>query len=856
MVSRRNFLKLGSGLGLSGTLFTSGAGLAATDKRAVDEFAFKAPESFLQGGKDYSYLRGKEKKAVPSACWQCVSRCPIIGYTEGGRLTKIEGQPDSIRSLGKVCAKAQAGINQLYDPDRILYPMRRVGKRGEGKWKRISWDEALSELAGRMKSLQDAGEPEKFMFHYGRMKGGTSKLVSDFLAAYGTGTIGNHTSLCEGGKWTAQELTWGGHYDNWDFDKTQYVLNFGSNVFESHTNHISTAQRLIRAMVDRGVRLVTFDVRLSNTAAKSTEWVPVLPGTDQAVVLAMCHVIMTEGLYEAGLPFLDFCKVTDNYAASYDEKIDALQQFVKPYTPGWAEGISGVPADKIAMIAREFAIKGPACVISYRGAVAHYNGNETERAIQLLAAITGNIDNPGGRCKAVGANWVYPKMKTPPKSRKLDLMDGFAGQVAFPTHHVSNQVFKRIKDGNAGRPEIYLWYCYAPVYANGDCAFNTEVLKDESLLPFTVSVNPFYDESAALADLILPDTTYLERWDCEDMVSPNQIAEYYIRQPLVDPMGESRNFPDVCIDLAKRLKIKLGKKSIKSMKDFVGKTCKSTKIIKKKAKGLRGMQKRGVFHDKKERPRYYSYRQPVRASALDKAGVIFDVDTGVYWNWKKVGVASEAEAVASGYTGTRKSYKGYVGQQVGDQVYVGFPPDKVNKSGMFEIYSGLMRDKGLSPMPEFMAIPEHTTRQDDELILTTYKVNVQTHSRTQNCRWLSEIYHDNPAWINPLTAQQRGVADGDKIKVKSAVGEIETYAKVTPAVVPGVIAISHHCGHWEYGRFASGKQSPHGVESIPDRDRRWWDSNGVHPNWLIPNSPDPINGQQRWMDTLVRVTRV
>jgi len=856
MVSRRNFLKLGSGLGLSGTLFTSGAGLAASDEKAVDEFAFKAPENFLQGGKDYSYLRGKEKKAVPSACWQCVSRCPIIGYTEGGRLTKIEGQPDSIRSLGKVCAKSQAGINQLYDPDRILYPMRRVGKRGEGKWKRISWDEALSELAGRMKSLQDAGEPEKFMFHYGRMKGGTSKLVSDFLAAYGTGTIGNHTSLCEGGKWTAQELTWGGHYDNWDFDNTQYVLNFGSNVFESHTNHISTAQRLIRAMVDRGVRLVTFDVRLSNTAAKSTEWVPVRPGTDQAVVLAMCHVIMTEGLYETSLSFLDFCKVTDNYAASYDEKIDALQQFVKPYTPGWAEGISGVPADKIAMIAREFAIKGPACVISYRGAVAHYNGNETERAIQLLAAITGNIDNPGGRCKAVGANWVYPKMKTPPKSRKLDLMDGFAGQVAFPTHHVSNQVFKRIEDGNAGRPDIYLWYCYAPIYANGDCAFNTAVLKDESLLPFTVSVNPFYDESAALADLILPDTTYLERWDCEDMVSPTQVAEYYIRQPLVPPMGESRNFPDVCIDLAKRLNIKLGKKRVKSMKNFVEQACKQTKIIKKKAKGLRGMQKRGVFHNKKERPRYYSYRQPVRAKELEKAGVIFDLDTGVYWNWKKAGLATEAEAVASGYTRASKSYKGYVGQKVGDHVYVGFPPDKLNKSGLFEIYSGLMRDKGLPPMPEFMAIPEHTARQDDELILTTYKVNVQTHSRTMNCRWLSEIYHDNPAWINPLTAQQRGVADGDKIKVKSAVGEIETSAKVTPAVVPGVIAISHHCGHWEYGRFASGKQSPHGVESIPDRDRRWWDSNGVHPNWLIPNSPDPINGQQRWMDTLVRVTRV
>ncbi|MEH6813083.1 MAG: molybdopterin-dependent oxidoreductase [Motiliproteus sp.] len=862
MVNRRNLLKLGAGLGagigVPGTFLSAADGLASADPKLDKEPIFKAPETFLQGGKDYSYLRGKEKKAVPSACWQCVSRCPIIGYLEDGRLTKIEGQPNSIRSLGKICAKSQAGINQLYDPDRILYPMRRVGKRGEGKWKRISWDDALDELAARMKNLRDVGEPEKFMFHYGRMKGGTSKLVSNFLSAYGTGTIGNHTSLCEGGKWTAQELTWGSHYDNWDFDNSQYVLNFGSNVFESHTNHISTAQRLIRAMVERGVRMVTFDVRLSNTAAKSTEWVPIKPGTDQAVVLAMCHVIMNEGLYEAGLPFLEFCKVTEDYQASLDDKIDALKTLVENYTPAWAEQISAVPAERIVAIAREFATKRPACVISYRGAVAHYNGNETERAIQMLAAITGNIDNPGGRCKAVAANWNFPKPKQAKskqrvEARKLDLLDGFEGQVAFPTHHVSNQVFKRIKDGSAGRPDIYLWYCYAPVYSNGDCSFNSAVLKDESLLPFTVSINPFYDESAALADLILPDTTYLERWDCEDMVSPTQIPEYYIRQPLVPPLGEARNFPDVCIDLAQRLKINLG---VKSMQDFVKKTCKKTKIVKKKAKGLRGMQKRGVFHDKREKPRYYSYRREVSPKVLAKPSVIFDVDTGVYWDWKKAGLDSEEEAMAQGFTHAKKAYKGYVGQKIGEQVYVGFPPDKLNKSGLFEIYSGLMKDKGLSPLPEFVAIPEHSAMQDDELILTTYKVNVQTHSRTMNCRWLSEIYHDNPAWINPQTAQDRGIADGDSIKVTSTTGEIETRAKVTPAVVPGVIAISHHCGHWEYGRFASGKASPQGVEDIPNRDHRWWHRNGVHPNWLIPNSPDPINGQQRWMDTVVRVAKV
>ena len=848
MINRRKFIRLGAWLAAAVTGVQSRTVFADTTAPP-----FKPFKDFAMGGKDYSYLRGTEKKAIPSACWQCVSRCPIIGYVEGGQLTKIEGQPNSIRSLGKICAKAQAGINQLYDPDRILHPMRRVGKRGEGKWKRISWDEALGELADRLQTLRDQGEPEKFMFHYGRMKGGTSKMVGNFLKAYGTATVGNHTSLCEGGKWTAQELTWGGHYDNWDFDNTHFVLNFGSNIFETHTNHVSTAQRLIRAMVERNVRMVTFDVRLSNTAAKSSEWVPVRPGTDQAVVLAMCHVIVNEGLYDAGLPFLEFVKLTPNNDASIDEKIDSLKEFVSDYSPAWAEKISGVPAEKIEALARELAAARPACVMSYRGAVAHYNGNDTERAIQLLAALTGNIDNPGGRCKAVGANWNYPKPKKLPQARKLDLVDGFADQVAFPTHHVSHQVFEKIREGSAGRPEVYMWYCYAPIYANGDCATNAEILKDESLLPFTVSINPFYDESAALADMILPDVTYLERWDWEDMVSPNQIAEFYIRQPLVEPLGDARNFPDVCADLAKRLKLKLG---AKSMEDFVKKSCKKTKLVKKKGKGIHGMKKKGVLHDKKAKPFFYSYRQKVANKSLNRAGVILDEATGVYWNWKKAGLDSELAAQAQGYTQTNKSYKGYVGQKIGNQVFVGFPPDKVNKSGLFEIYSNLMADKGLSPMPHFMAIPEHQAKEDYELILTTYKVNVQTHSRTMNCRWLAELYHENPAWINPVTAAERGIEEGDTIRVTSAIGEIETRAQVTPAVVPGVIAISHHCGHWEYGRFASGKPSPQGGESIPDRDTRWWSDNGVHPNWLIPNSPDPINGQQRWMDTVVRVTKV
>ncbi len=194
-LARRRFLKLG----------TAGAALAAGLGRGQ---ALAGSITLAQGGRDFSPKGKGERKAVPSACWQCVTRDGIIGYVEDDRLVKIEGNPKLPRTNGKLCARGQAGVNTLYNPDRLLYPLKRTGKRGEGKWQKISWDEAFDllidggEIAGRkvrgLADLRKAGEGEKFMFHYGRMKGSDGKIIKDhFLAAYGTKSIGNHTSISE-----------------------------------------------------------------------------------------------------------------------------------------------------------------------------------------------------------------------------------------------------------------------------------------------------------------------------------------------------------------------------------------------------------------------------------------------------------------------------------------------------------------------------------------------------------------------------------------------------------------------------------------------------------------------------------
>ncbi|MFQ5622307.1 MAG: molybdopterin-dependent oxidoreductase [Paracoccaceae bacterium] len=839
-LNRRNFMTLA---GASGAALAAGAG--------VPKKALAGNVTFENGGRDFSPVTGVERQAIPTACWSCVTRDSIIGYVEDGRLKKLEGHPGSIRTLGKICAKGQAGVNQVYFPDRILYPLQRVGARGEHKWKRISWDEALDIVASKLKPLRDAGTPELFMYHYGRHKASQSSTMHDFMAAYGTKTIGNHTSVCEGPKWVAQESLWGGMYDNWDYDNTDFVVNFGSNQFETHTNHIPTSQRLIRAMVDRGVPLYTFDVRLSNTAAKSTEWIPINPGNDGLVMLAMINVIMNEGLYrEDHFPFM---RLTPDHRASTAEKVAALKAHVADYTPEFAESKSGVPAAKIAEIARGFATAKSACLVTYRGTCMHYHGADQERAAMLLAAITNNLDTPGGRVMGVGAGWKKPSSPEAEVHKGLHLKDGFPGEAAFPTHHVSQQVLPLIKDGHAGRPKVYWWSCYNPGFINGDNKELQSILKDESIMPFLITSTISYDESSQFADIILPDVTYLERWDWEDMVSANQVAEFYIRQPLIKPLGEARCQGDVWPELAKRIGFEL---SWKDKKDYVRQSCEMTPGVKE-AGGFDYMVKHGVWHDPNDKGNYGFYAREVDVSGDT---VILDEATGVYWDWAKAGVASEADAKAAGYLGTKGAKKAYVAQHIDGKALSAYPPNtKFTKSGLLDFYSDNFEGAGLPALPSYTPTPEHEAMGADDMILTTYKVAVHTHSRTTQCKWLSEIKHDNPGWINTKTAEARGIKDGDAIRVKSGVGEITTTAYVTEGIVPGVIAISHHFGRQYSGIYGSGKSDPinglGGASPDPDAANMTWTKHGVHPNAVIPNWSDPISGGQRWMDTVVQVAK-
>jgi anaerobic selenocysteine-containing dehydrogenase len=758
---------------LSLAAFGSG-GLLAVSRALGATSTLSGNLDLSPGGRDFSVATRRERTAIPSACWQCVTRDAIVGYVEDGRLVKIEGHPEMLSSGGKLCARGQAGINQVYNPDRLLHPIKRVGRRGEGKWQRISWEEALDllvnggEIAGRkvrgLRTLRDEGTPEKFMFHYGRMTG-TDYLILlyYFMPLYGTATIGDHNSICISAGGVARGLT--GDAGGATYDEAKIILNFGASDLEAGFDCVANARAVMDAMA-RGAKMYTFDVRLSNTAAKSTEWVPVKPGTDLAVILAMCHVLMENDLHDA-----DFIRDHTNVS------VPELREHLAPYTPGWAEEISGVPAERIRSIAVEFGHTKPGACLGLRGLFMHHNGVQAQRALYMLRAISGNVKGTGTRQPR--PQWKYavpfPRPATPPKA--LNILAGEEGAFAITDWGVSHQIVKMI-DRGPERPDVCLVYCHNPVFANGDCKANARLYADEDKIPFLVGVDVALSETSELADLVLPDATYLERWTCEGKTSRDGVPEYYLRQPMHPPLGEARNFVDVACELARRMDFDLG---FDSAEDFVRMTCDNTPRIKE-AGGFEYMRKHGIWHDRQASP-------------------------GAY------------------------------------------------ERGVIEIKSTSLHEKGFDGIPAWMPIPTHETMSEDDLILTTFKVPVQTHSRTQGCKWLSELYHENPAWLNPVTAAARGIDDGDPIVVRSALGELVTTAFVTTGVHPKVVAISHHAGHWAWGEYASGKRTPvHVLES--DSGNKWWNDHGAHPNTIIPNVGDPIAGSMCWMDTIVKVSKV
>lgn len=748
---RRDFLKLCLG-SIPAFLFQHYLGFSAYAKEVF-------------GGKQVSRHTKKSLKGIPSLCQLCPAHCGIIGFLEGDQLVKIGGNPKHPNNLGKICARGLAGVNMAYDPDRITSPLIRRGERGKGQWERISWERAYTEITSRLKTIYQSGQKRDFVFQSEHEPDG---ILRRFLESFGKTLILHEDSLDFGNRDWGQWLTWGEERGVPDVANSRYILNFGSNFYETHEFYTGFIGRLIEGRAQNKAKLVTFDVRLSYTAGNSEEWFPITPGTDGIVALTMASVIVKNNLHHK-----DFIEKWTNVS------IASLEKHLSQYTPEMAEKISGVHASDIERVAREFALSKPAVAISGRGVSSHLNGVYNERCVFLLNAVVGNVDIPGGYCLPRTYRFEEPDLKT-----------SFQKEKTFDLEKIQITPQKFIYMVKRGKltPKLFFIFESNPVYKNPESGVTSEVLKDEKFIPYLVAADSHMTETAALADLILPTAVYLESWGIDSSPALDLNPFIGLQQPIVPPFAKSVSISDICIELAHRIGGGLLRYfKFNSTEEYIKKVSSGIEKLEK-AGGLNYLKENGVWFDNNVKPRYRSYE-------LKKFNT---------------------------------------------------------PSGKIEIYSERLKKNGFQPFPTYEPIAGHGDLKG-KFVLVTYEPNVMG-SRTGNSKWLTEIKHRNPVWINKDVAKQLHIEEGDRIKISTRIGSFVTDARLTFGIHPRVIAIERNLGHWGVGHIARAKRFK---TKDPNTNLVWWEKegNGISPNPILSGNSDPIGGGEAWNDTLVIVSK-
>ncbi|MDR7519906.1 MAG: molybdopterin-dependent oxidoreductase [Armatimonadota bacterium] len=456
---------------------------------------------------------------LPSLCVNCHSYCAITGRVVNGRLWRVLANPDSGAMDGKVCVRAHFASQMLYDPTRLRRPLRRTNpEKGMGvdpRWVEVSWDEALDAIAAELRTLREAGEPHALTILRGRYDQAMSDLgYVRFARAFGTPNTISHGTICAEADKLGMYLATGIH-EYWPVDvaNANYLLLFGTSITEANR----PVPKRVRAWGHprRGrptrAKVVSVTPRLDRTAARADEWLPINPGTDGALALAMAHVILTEGLWDREFVG-DFAATASStrFAPGVEMPEDAFRErwtaglvrwwnlVLKDFTPERAAGITGIPAATIERIAREFAVTKPAIAFLGRGVGTHTNASYSAYAIFCLNGLAGSIDVPGG---VVFAEPLPAKLREPP-AEVLDAVAeqglrqppvDYRGTRLFPmAKDVTNRVAESIVRGEPYPIKAVIHFFGNFAYSNPDCRLWREAL---SKVRFMVHITTVLSDS-------------------------------------------------------------------------------------------------------------------------------------------------------------------------------------------------------------------------------------------------------------------------------------------------------------------------------------------------------------------------
>ena len=737
-ITRRQFLKYSAG-----ALALAGIGWRVANDATLPS-VLRLPSS----------VSSAAEKFIPTICTMCPSSCGLSVRVVNGKAVKIEGNSLHPINQGVCCPKGQASLEVLYSPERIQQPMMRANRADA--WKNISWDEALALAATKLDDLRARSDAHTLVFLYGETRGQMRALIQRFLAAYGSPNAIDTSDRDTQATRLAMFLTQGiNGVPVYQFDGMRYLISFGGSFVESNQallTALSGVGFLRRGTPQRG-KFVVVDPRLSVSAAKADEWIPIRPGTLGALALGMAYVIIKSELYDVQF-VRDFTFGFDDFTDAAGAAHRGFKNLVlEAYTLDRVEAITGVPSGTIARLAGEFAASRPAVAMLPTGGTALASGNAlaSAMAIHALNALVGSIDALGGVIVQRYPQLVdWPKFMPDAIARKgaaAERVDG-AGTRDYPLAlSAYSALAERILSQQPYALNALVLYNANPVFETAEGDRFAQAL---DRVPFIVTFSSVLDESAAHADLILPASTSFEAWG-DAYVEGTGFPGLALSQPVVSPVHDTRGAGDILLALAQRLG-----GSVAAALPFA------------------------------------NYQSLLKYRI-----------TGSTINWD--------DLVRNGAWSQMVYFNATPGSQVWNTQVVGRDRVNASRDGRFDFFSREMfyalKNAGVTPtdrdcLPHFDLPIETANATEFPFLLVTPETMTQPRGWNGIVPTLEEVYglQDGVRWdswveLNRRAAAALGIAEGDLVWVESPRGKVRTRAKLTEGLWSNAVALPLGQGH-------------------------------------------------------------
>jgi menaquinone reductase, molybdopterin-binding-like subunit len=773
-----------------------------------------------QAGEELGRWATPEEVVVPSVCQQCPGGCGLMVRTLDGEVAGLSGSALHPINRGALCPKAFGGLQLLYDPNRLKGPMTRDRERG--LLRSIGWEEALSVLSARLSELRASGLSHTVAILAGQYRGYRDTLWKRFAEAYGTPNYIRVRCLPPEKPALAHQLMQGVTTPlSYDLGEAQFILSFGAGLLESWLGpvHVSQAFARFRRSGERPRgRFVQVDPRRSPTAIKADRWIPIVPGTDGILALGIANALIREELYDKEF-IQQHAFGFDDWVGQRGEQHEGFKNLVlKEYGLLAVSAATGVPVRTILEIARDLGKTKPAVVVGERGPAYGPDDLHTRMAIHSLNALIGSIGVRGGLL----IQGELPLSPLPPvrqdevAKRGLEhpRIDGAGQGQYFLASDAPQNVPERILSAKPYPINALLLFATNPL-ANHPA--KEAFARAFDRIPFIVSFSPFLDESSSRADLILPDHTYLERWQDDQVTHLAGFTCFSLARPAAAPLHQTRNTADVVLQTAKALGGNVAKSlPWEKFEDFLQERVRGLYeagrgyVVSAPAEeSLRKILERQGYWT----PEFKSYEE--FWAALGKRGA---------W-WDPTGLPVSLEALLTTPSRKFEFYAGGLKQRV---------DEAVKRDGTGEAFVRALGGRDRGDLLYLPAVAIHAVRKPDAfpLRLNTYRLMSRPTGGGRNQPWLLEqpSVHVRTTWegwveIHPKTAAQLGIKADERVWVESAKGRISLKAKLYAGTLPDVVHIPLFGGE------------------------------GAKPNDLIANETDPFRGFGLLNTTRVRILK-